>query len=195
MKKLFLCILLVLLGKQVFAQDYNKCRNAYLADDYETALKECKLQADQGDANAQVKLGFMYNFGNGVPQNYAKAVMWLRLSAEQNNENGQAMLGLKYMRGEGVIKDHDEAIKWLRLSANQDNKLAQYHLGNIYLKGEGILRNNVTAHMWYNISSANGYAKSGTLRDELADQMTSKDISKATAMARKCMKSDYKKCE
>ena len=92
------------------------------------------------------------------------------------------------------IQDHDEAIKWLRLSANQDNKLAQYHLGNIYLKGEGILRNNVTAHMWYNISSANGSEGAGRSRDELADLMTADAIEKATAMARECMKSNYKKC-
>ena len=45
--------------------------------------------------------------------------------------------------------------------------------------------------MWYNISSANG-GISG--RDWVADLMTATDISKATAMARECMKSNYKKC-
>ena len=45
--------------------------------------------------------------------------------------------------------------------------------------------------MWYNISSANG-GISG--RDWVAGLMTATDISKATAMARECMKSNYKKC-
>ena len=48
--------------------------------------------------------------------------------------------------------------------------------------------------MWYNIASANGYEKAGGYRDERAGLMTASDISKATAMARECMASDYKKC-
>ncbi len=48
--------------------------------------------------------------------------------------------------------------------------------------------------MWYNISSANGDEQAGEYRDEDAAKMTPEDISKATAMARECMKSDYKNC-
>ena len=47
------------------------------------------------------------------------------------------------------------------------------------------------AHMWYNIASANGQA--GKWRDELEGLMTPADISKAQAMAREYMSSDYKK--
>ena len=48
--------------------------------------------------------------------------------------------------------------------------------------------------MWYNIASANGNEKAGELRDKRAGLMTASDISKATAMARECMSSGYKKC-
>ena len=48
--------------------------------------------------------------------------------------------------------------------------------------------------MWYNIASANGYEKAGGYRDERAGLMTASDISKATAMARECMNSNYKNC-
>ena len=61
----------------------------------------------------------------------------------------------------------------------------------MYEKGNGVLQDNLTAHMWYNISSANG-GISG--RDWVAGLMTASDISKATAMARECMASGYKKC-
>ena len=32
--------------------------------------------ANQGDAQAQRDLGTMYEYGNGIPQDYAKALEW-----------------------------------------------------------------------------------------------------------------------
>ena len=50
------------------------------------------------------------------------------------------------------------------------------------------------AHMWYNLSAANGGDLGGENRDAIAKEMTSEGISKAQAMARKCMNSDYQDC-
>ena len=194
MKKLLVCILFVLFGTQVFAQDFDKGRDAYKAGDYDTAVKEWKPLAEQGNAQAQAAFGFMYKYGEGVLKDNAKAIKWWRLSAEQGYSYAQIFLGNMYKNGEGVLKDHAEAIKWYRLSAEQGDASAQSNLGSMYVTGEGILRDNITAHMWYNIASSNGHENAGKYRDELADQMTPEDISKATAMARECMASDYKKC-
>ena len=92
--------------------------------------------------------------------------------------------------------DYATALKELKPLAEQGNASAQNGLGLMYSLGasflrKGVLQDNLTAHMWYNISSANG-GISG--RDWVADLMTATDISKATAMARECMKSNYKKC-
>ena len=46
--------------------------------DYETALREWRPLAEQGDADARFKLGFLYEFGRGVAQDYAEAVIWFR---------------------------------------------------------------------------------------------------------------------
>lgn len=56
------------------------------------------------------------------------------------------------------------------------------------------LYDNVLAHMWYNLSAANGSDLGGKNRDIIAERMTAEDISKAQAMARKCMDSDYQDC-
>ena len=85
-------------------------------------------------------------------------------------------------------------MKWYRLAAEQGYADAQSNLGVRYQYGQGVLQDNVMAHMWYNISSANGADKAGEWRDERAGQMTSADISKAQAMARECMSSNYKNC-
>ena len=45
------------------------------------AMKWHTLAAEQGDANAQTKLGLMYILGIGVFQDYAHAHMWLNLAS------------------------------------------------------------------------------------------------------------------
>src|SRR5690349_5000054 len=39
--------------------------------------------AERGAPSAQAYLGFMYETGRGVPQNYTDAAMWYRRAAEQ----------------------------------------------------------------------------------------------------------------
>ena len=102
--------------------------------------------------------------------------------------------GSDYYYGNGVPQDYAEAAKWFRLAAEQGYTDAQFFLGLVYQDGKGVLQDNVMAHMWYNITSANGDAIAGGLRDEIAKEMTSADISKAQAMARECMNSGYTKC-
>ena len=72
---------------------------AYNRGDYATAFEEMLPIAEQGDANAQFNLGFMYDNGEGVPQDYAEAVRWYRLAAEQGNAFAQVNLGVMYANG------------------------------------------------------------------------------------------------
>ena len=61
--------------------------DAYQNKDYTTALKEWKPFADQGIADAHYNLGLMYDNGQGVIQNYARAHMWWNIAASQGNKN------------------------------------------------------------------------------------------------------------
>jgi len=70
-----------------------------------------RLAAEQGDADAQLALGVLYVYGEGVPQDDAEAVKWYRLAAEQGNGPAQYNLGVMYYDGEGVPQDYAEAIK------------------------------------------------------------------------------------
>ena len=44
-----------------------------------------KAKAEQGEAEAQFNLGYMYATGEGVPQNDTEAVRWYRMAAEQGD--------------------------------------------------------------------------------------------------------------
>jgi TPR repeat protein len=56
---------------------------AFERDDYATALPIWRAVAEQGDVAAQNCLGFVYSEGQGVTQDYRKALKWYRLAAEQ----------------------------------------------------------------------------------------------------------------
>jgi len=92
---------------------------AYNRGDYETALKEFRPLADQGDVQAQWVLGNMYRIGQGVPQNDAEAVKWYRMAAELGYVPGQVMLGAMYQFGRGVPQDVVQTLMWLNIAAAQ----------------------------------------------------------------------------
>jgi TPR repeat protein len=73
--------------------------------------------AERGNARYQAVLGYMYEIGRGVPQDYRLAALWYRRAAEQGNVRAQHLLGLLYDRGQGVPLDYVEAHKWLNLAA------------------------------------------------------------------------------
>jgi len=48
--------------------------------------------AEQGDADAQNYLGWMYSHGSGVPENKVEAVKWYRKAAEQGDSDAKQAL-------------------------------------------------------------------------------------------------------
>ena len=87
------------------------------SDCLDISFETCRVQAEAGDANAQLLLGFMYANGEGVPEDDAEAVLWFRLAAEQGNVRAQSSLGAKYGDGDGVVQDDARAYLWLNLAA------------------------------------------------------------------------------
>lgn len=77
------------------------------------------LAAEQGDANAQNKLGEMFLHGVGVTPDTQEAVKWFRLAAKQGHAIAQFNLGVSYGNGQGVAQDYQEAAKWFRSAAEQ----------------------------------------------------------------------------
>ncbi len=66
---------------------YQEGYGAYNRGDYDTALKEFRPLAEQGDPLAQSYLGGMYAEGEGLPKDYVLAHMWATLAAAQGNGN------------------------------------------------------------------------------------------------------------
>ena len=98
------------------AQSFRQGVSAFHHQDYAAASRVFIPLAEQGVPAAQSYLGFMFETGRGVPQNYTEAAMWYRRAAEQGDSLAQYSLGLLYDRGFGVPRDLVEASKWLNLS-------------------------------------------------------------------------------
>jgi Sel1 repeat len=79
-------------------------------------LGENIRKAEAGDPRAQHMLGFTYERGNGVPQNYAEAAKWYQKAAEQDYSTAQLNLGNLLAEGRGVEQDLTEAYKWMYLA-------------------------------------------------------------------------------
>ena len=88
-----------------------------LPTDLVEAARWYRAAAEQGVAEAQFSLGFMYEAGSGVPKDADLAALWYRRAADQGNADAQHNLGLLYAHGRGVPKDRAEASRWLERAA------------------------------------------------------------------------------
>ena len=116
-------------GGVAVAGPFEDATAAYERQDYATAMRLWQPLAEQGDADAQFILGYMYNKGEGVAENDAEAVKWYRKAADQGYAEAQNNLGAMYDKGYGVAENDAEAAKWYRKAADQGHADAQYNLG------------------------------------------------------------------
>lgn len=75
-------------------------------------LEELTKTAENGDANAQNKLGDAYQYGQGVEQDYLLASSWYQKAADQGHSIAQYNLSIMYSQGIGVEADQDKALLW-----------------------------------------------------------------------------------
>lgn len=96
--------------------------NSAFADDDEDGDEDINIphlthMANKGNVRVQVKLGAVYQRGQGVKQNYPKAIYWFRQAAKHNNSDAEFSLGTMYQHGQGVPQNDTEAAKWFARSA------------------------------------------------------------------------------
>jgi len=131
---------------------------ALIRKDYATAIKEYRPLAERGNAEAQYRIGRMYEFGQGYRQDKAQGIAWIRKAAAQNHADAQQELGFIYASGDGVRRDDVQAVAWFRKAAEQGNPTAQYNLGLLYAKGQGVKTDYAEAAAWWRKAAAQGNA-------------------------------------
>lgn len=145
-------------------------------------LNELRPLAANGDARAQYELGFMYDRGLGVPQNYKEAASWYLKAAEQGNASAQFYLGQMYDVGKGVPQGYQEAASWYSKAAEQGEALAQLYLGFLYDHGQGVPVDMVQAYKWYSLAAAAGNEIAPQSKKTAEAKMTPKEVKEAQAL-------------
>ena len=92
-------------------------KRAFDRHDYVHAASLLFAEAERGSPVAQTYLGYLYQYGLGVPRDYVLAASWLHQAAEQGEATGQFLLGLLFDKGYGVPQDWVQAEVWLNLAA------------------------------------------------------------------------------
>src|SRR5262249_44552554 len=119
--------------------------------------------AEQGVAEAQYHLGFMYDQLGQIeknPRNESnfEAVEGYWKAAHQDHPRAQLNLGLMFRDGRGVSADAAQAVSWLRKAAGENLVQAQAALGAIYANGRGVPQDDGEAVTWYRLAAEQGHA-------------------------------------
>jgi hypothetical protein len=80
--------------------------------------------ARRGDARAQTCLGTLYEYGDGVDQDYKLAMELYLSAAMQGYPAAQLLLAEMYARGRGTEKNMEEASFWMTLAVKKEPRLA-----------------------------------------------------------------------
>ncbi len=136
--------------------DVQSAIDSYRAGDFQAALEELQVLAQQNDPFAQHALGLMYAEGAGTPRDGLKAAKWYVKAAEQGFAQSQYNLAVSYYTGIGVSQDYAMAAAWYRKAAEQGDSRAQNNLGYMYDTGQGIELDPEQAVYWYLLAAAAG---------------------------------------
>lgn len=128
---------------------YDEGVKAYKNADYATVLKEAKLLSEQGDARGYWSLGWLYEQGLGVPQDYKLAGAWYQKAAQLGIPDAQNRLGWLCENGKGVSQDYKLAVNWYTKAAEQEFAEAENNLGRLYETGQGVGQDYKVAIDWY----------------------------------------------
>jgi hypothetical protein len=105
--------------------------NTKTEESFKVARYWSEKAAEQGNADAQTRLGTIFHEGLGVARDPEQAMWWFLQAAKQNHAGAQAMLGVATHLGVGVDANRFEAMRLLMLSAAQGNQMAKAYLPRV----------------------------------------------------------------
>jgi len=76
----------------------------------EVEIAKQREAASKGEADAQLKLGLIYEQGRGLAQNYGEAMRCYKQAAEQGSDEAQFRLGGLFEKGLGMTADFGQAL-------------------------------------------------------------------------------------
>lgn len=101
-----------------------------------------------------------YYNGDGLPQDYAKAVEWYSAAASSGNPDAQQKLGLCFYLGRGIGKNLPAAARLFLEAAEKGNVQAMHDIGCCYRTGFGVEQDNEVGANWLRKAAEKGHTDS-----------------------------------
>ena len=112
--------------------------------------------AQKGNAEAQYKVGEMYESGRGVAKNQIEAMRWINKAAAQGHQAAGYKLLYYDLKKTGVTAANKPKLIDLQNAAKAGDGYAQYYVGLMHSRGVGLRRNSTVALDWLNKASLVG---------------------------------------
>ncbi|MDB5667496.1 MAG: hypothetical protein JWL74_446 [Alphaproteobacteria bacterium] len=130
------------------------------------AYERVEAAARRGDDDAVALLGWFYDTGRHVQQDYARAAEYYR-RVVRDNPSVQWRLGVMYDLGQGVPENPVEALRLFRQAAGDNDVNAHVSLAVMYANGRGVSADYVQAMRYYRraaeLGSGAGFLGAGLL--------------------------------
>ena len=108
-------------------------------------LSDLVRNAEAGNPQAQLALGWRYLDGNGVKQDKKLGFQWVKKAADQGYADAELALGYLYDKGRGTTVNYKKAFELYTRAAEKGNVTAQNNLGAMYSNGQYVQRNYTKA--------------------------------------------------
>ena len=117
-------------------------------EQYDDALPLLYEAADSNIPEAMHDIGYSYQNGYGLPQDYKAAMTWYLKAADQGYAPSMTNIGALYDKGLGVTQDYETAFSWYMKAAQLEDQKAMRNVSQMYKNGEGVEQNDEEAKKW-----------------------------------------------
>ncbi len=142
-------------------------------------LERIRQAAKDGDPFAQFELGFAFDYGIGVEQDFRKAAEFYAKAAKHGHRAAEHNLLLQHISGHAKIHRPASIFLKVKSRAEAGDRDAQNNLGLCFQFGYGTKQDYAQAMVWFRRAAGNGvekdlliaidwYTRAAEQRDELA---------------------------
>lgn len=122
------------------------------------ALGHWRPVADKGDADAQHAIGWLYENGLGVTQDYKASAAWYEKAISNGHVGASLNLGNLVDNGRGVPKDYELAADLFQNAADAGFAEAYNNLAQMFRLGQGVEKDEREAAYLFMIAAKGNYA-------------------------------------
>lgn len=122
------------------------------------ASMQLQRDAEQGNADAQFRLGGYYQQQHRSRENQQLAFKWMLAAARQGHVQAQVNVARYYKTGTGTEKSLPEALKWFSMASDQNHPAGHFGLGRMYYRGHGVDQDYARAFQLYELAARSGHA-------------------------------------